>query len=237
MSHVNPPNQFTGSELYIFPCEECGFWMVESFGHGQAPGANVLPSTFSVECHGGHVCEQLAALNPHANVDWFASKLEWERSAIEPKNGKITEECTKSIDLQDNPPLDVQKLATVIDRFTAEHIGVDPSWHALESVLPIEDCAGFMFMNRAEGPQGQTVYCYKHGITRRYLNLDSAGKAFKYNGAGYDPIDLETAINHAFDGIERCGATRTTPYDDAFRAMRNQALADAGYLVLGGGNS
>lgn len=57
--------------------------------------------------------------------------------------------------------------------------------------LDIED---FMFMGRAD----RGIHLYKHANTRRYLNLDSSGHAFKF-GEGYEPYDNPVdAIEHAF---------------------------------------
>jgi len=51
----------------------------------------------------------------------------------------------------------------------------------------MEWCEGFMWMYRVEQDEA-TVELYKHGITRRYLNLDQDHKAYGFNGANYIQI-------------------------------------------------
>jgi hypothetical protein len=70
---------------------------------------------------------------------------------------------------------------------------LEPDWLPLEAVLPVNDCADFMYM----GHEGDLVL-YKHRDTRRYLNIDSAtGLFYRYTGSGYVEIDRESAIAHA----------------------------------------
>jgi hypothetical protein len=43
-----------------------------------------------------------------------------------------------------------------------------------------------------------TIFLYKHIWTRRYINLDMDGKAYKFTGDGYEPVPSEEAIQHVF---------------------------------------
>jgi hypothetical protein len=63
----------------------------------------------------------------------------------------------------------------------------------LERVLGPQLCECFMFMGRS----GE-LYLYKHVDTRRYLNLDTEGRSFRYTGSGYEPEELRKAIAHVF---------------------------------------
>jgi hypothetical protein len=105
----------------------------------------------------------------------------------------------------------------------------EPDWEPLERVLPFESCGGFMFM----GNSG-VIRLYKHGLTRRNLNLDPQGNAYRYDWRieRYLPQPLSVALDVAFEGIEQMGYTRETPYDDEVRAERAKALADAGWTTV-----
>lgn len=71
----------------------------------------------------------------------------------------------------------------------------EPDWGPLELVF---GC--FMFMGYCDG-----IRLYKHSYTRRYLNLDQHGRAYKYLGErrGYKRIPLEEGIANAFDMAEQ----------------------------------
>jgi len=107
------------------------------------------------------------------------------------------------------------------------------SFELLERALPIENCGGFMFMG-----QHGTVYLYKHGMTRAYLNLADDGKGgasskcFDQASKTYVSIPMEEAIKHAFDGLEAMGVSPKTSYDAKYRAERDHALAAAGFRTI-----
>jgi hypothetical protein len=67
-----------------------------------------------------------------------------------------------------------------------------PVWGPLEATVGSR-CGEFMFMGRVG-----TVFLYKHIWTRRYLNLDHGGQAYRYTGEGYVPMQLDEAIDHVF---------------------------------------
>lgn len=113
----------------------------------------------------------------------------------------------------------VLELSRLVDKWADENLGGDPNWGPLEAALPLAWCGGFMWMSRVE-QDGVVIELYKHGITRSYLNLDSTGGAYRFNGAGYDPIDLEEGIEDALGELEEMGWTRETRYDDEFIAAK-----------------
>jgi hypothetical protein len=122
-------------------------------------------------------------------------------------------------------------LSQILDQWAEENLGEDPNWEPLEGVLPAEWCGGFMWMNRVVD-NGVVIELYKHGITRHYLNLDAGGGAYRWTGSGYEPMSLEEAIDHAFDGIEETRWDRTTVYDDEVKAEKYRALREAGWTVI-----
>ncbi len=100
-------------------------------------------------------------------------------------------------------------------------------WAPREKVLPLEWCAGFMFM----GYWGD-VRLYKHGFTRYYLNLDSKCRAYAYIGERYVRSNLESAIESVFEGLEEMSETRASAFDDGAIRRRHAALAEAGWTVV-----
>lgn len=84
----------------------------------------------------------------------------------------------------------------------------EPDWAPLERTLPAAHCAAFMWMGWAVRPDGPPIARYKHGVTRRYLNLDEGGVAYRYVAApdpawcgSYVRTPLELALEDAFNGI------------------------------------
>lgn len=126
-------------------------------------------------------------------------------------------------------------LSQILDQWAEENLGDDPDWEPLEAAVSMEWCGGFMWMNRVVSG-GVVIELYKHGITRRYLNLDADGGAHRWTGTGYEPISLEEAIDHAFAGLEGMGWDRTTKYDDAFKAEKYRSLREAGWTVIHAGS-
>jgi len=129
--------------------------------------------------------------------------------------------------------LDQMKVARIVDRFRDQYLRGEPDWKPLESALPTAWCGGFMWMTRIT--QGGTVIeLYKHGITRRYLNLDHRGGAWRYDHEEnvYRPEPLDPAIEAVFQDLELCGADRSTVYDTAYLSARNRRLRDQGWEVI-----
>ena len=139
--------------------------------------------------------------------------------------------------------LDIHQVTQAVDKAAARaaaDFGMDqPDWTPLEAVLPAEECGGFMFMGYypGGGNRAGAIRLYKHGITRHYLNLHPSGQAYRYDGVtgGYRRIGLDEAIEHAFEGLEELGGTRSTAYDDDYRRERNARLTAAGWTVIQAG--
>lgn len=53
-------------------------------------------------------------------------------------------------------------------------------WTPLETVIALRDRGAFMYMGQAICERGITIYLYKHSNTRRYLNLDFAGRTYRF---------------------------------------------------------
>jgi hypothetical protein len=123
----------------------------------------------------------------------------------------------------------IDDLQTAVDWIRAEFVGVNPEWRPLEKLLPPEWWSGWMFMER----HGD-ICCYKHGITRRHLNIDPEGRCYVYMGSrkGWREVDAELAIDVAYENIEKLGETRESKYDDAYRARKYAAFAEMGITVI-----
>jgi hypothetical protein len=68
------------------------------------------------------------------------------------------------------------------------------NWSPLLVRLAPGQCRGFMYIGRVG-----TVHLYKHIITRRYLNLDTEGNCFVWDGEGdnasnYIPADFDEQL-------------------------------------------
>jgi hypothetical protein len=101
-------------------------------------------------------------------------------------------------------------------------------WKPLEKKLKPAQRAGFMFMGRLNG-----VNLYKHGLTRRYLNLGDDGRAFRYLDRGrFEEIPFEEALAWVCEPLAEMGETLETPYDEAYRARRSAALRAVGCKEL-----
>jgi hypothetical protein len=114
-------------------------------------------------------------------------------------------------------------------RVMVAHGAHEPDWTPLEKALPLKHCAGFMFM----GYSGN-IRMYKHGFTRRYLNLDPEGNTYFYKEVtdSYFRVPKKIALDHAFHGLEEMGVKRSTPFDEKARAERQKALEEAGWTIL-----
>ena len=63
------------------------------------------------------------------------------------------------------------KEGEMIEHIECDHTSGFCVWRPLQKI--IKDCEAYMFMGRAGA-----VYLYKHCDTRRYLNVDEAGKCY-----------------------------------------------------------
>jgi hypothetical protein len=69
-------------------------------------------------------------------------------------------------------------LARLTDAARADVSEVAPNWTPLRRLLPRLWWAGFMWMGWLS-VGGHRVERYKHGITRRYLLIDAAGRCYQ----------------------------------------------------------
>jgi hypothetical protein len=122
-------------------------------------------------------------------------------------------------------------VSRVVDEIRPMLGGGEPNWDPLHTVVPLEHCRGFMWMHR-ETWKGRTIEHYKHGITRRYLSLDHDGRAVVRRRRSFVNVPVERAVDNVFEGIEALGATRSTPYDEAYRLEKYRRLRDAGWTVV-----
>jgi len=105
---------------------------------------------------------------------------------------------------------------------------MEANWKPLEEKLGCAHCAGFMFMGRMNG-----VNLYKHGLSRRYLNLADDGRAYRYLGCGrFEGTPFEEAVAWVAKPLAEIGETLETPYDEEYMARRAAALNAAGWEVL-----
>lgn len=111
-----------------------------------------------------------------------------------------------------------------------------PDWKPLEAMLGPALIGQFMFMGTAENGN---IVLYKHGMTRRYLNVGRDLRTFEYTphavGPGhYRPIPLALALLTVFENSEKLGALPDQKYDDEFKEKRDASLAAAGYRSVTG---
>ena len=84
---------------------------------------------------------------------------------------------------------------------------MEPDGKPLEEKLKPVQCAGFMFMGRLNG-----VNLYKHGLSRRYLNLGDDGRAYRYlDGGRFEEIPFEEAFGWVAEPLAEMGETLETP--------------------------
>jgi len=68
-------------------------------------------------------------------------------------------------------------------------------WKPLENAIGCENCSEYMFMTTSG--DGLKIHCYKHKLTRRYLNVDSEGIFYRYENEGYKILSKENALKWA----------------------------------------
>lgn len=109
---------------------------------------------------------------------------------------------------------------------------VDGDWGPLELIVKEEWRGGFMYMGRH--PKNEDVRLYKHGITRRYLYVDSEGITYEGNVNQLKTVPIEDAFRFVFELVDSEGSpfTRETDYDDAFREKKAEILTEAGWTLF-----
>ena len=85
-----------------------------------------------------------------------------------------------------------------------------------------------MFMGRVNG-----INHYKHGISRRYLFLDDAGRAFEATKPNeFQEIPMDEALARVEAPLMEMGESLETPYDSAYVRRKEEALHEAGIELL-----
>jgi hypothetical protein len=102
------------------------------------------------------------------------------------------------------------------------------NWKPLEERLGPARCAGFMYMGRING-----INHYKHGLSRRYLNLSDDGRAFRHlDRDRFEEIPFSEALACVAEPLTAMGETLERAYDEEYRARRSEALRAAGIQEL-----
>jgi hypothetical protein len=85
-----------------------------------------------------------------------------------------------------------------------------------------------MYMGRING-----INQYKHGLSRRYLNLSDDGRAFRQLDRGrFEEIPFSEALEWVAEPLAAMGDTLKSAYNDEYRARRSAALRAAGIQGL-----
>jgi hypothetical protein len=125
----------------------------------------------------------------------------------------------------------ILELSRRVDAFKEEFLSGEPDWGPLHEAVPMKHCDGFMWMHRTE-QDGETIEHYKHGITRRYLHLDHSGHAYLYASHRYVETPVGIAVELVFADIGLLGATRETPYNEAYIRKKHRELREMGWTVI-----
>ncbi|HVT00003.1 MAG TPA: hypothetical protein VHE08_05740 [Solirubrobacterales bacterium] len=84
----------------------------------------------------------------------------------------------------------------------SEPRGLRPDWRPLLDFAP-DEIPEFMWMYRVELEDGTAIEAYKHSWTRRYLHLDSQGRAYLFLGHGrWEEVDPGSLLEDALAGCE-----------------------------------
>ena len=73
----------------------------------------------------------------------------------------------------------------------------NPDWGPLAKVIGDQQVSEFMWMGRIRAT-GWSVELYKHRYSRRYLNVDLEGNAYRYVDSRYQPISTAEALRRVF---------------------------------------
>lgn len=125
----------------------------------------------------------------------------------------------------------ILEMSRIVDALRERSASQEVDWDPLHAVLAYEQCHGFMWMDRVSW-RGRTLEVYKHGITRRSLHLDHEGRAYLYRGDSYKEISMSDAMERVFEDIEEMGATRETPYDEAYRREKYRKARELGWTII-----
>jgi hypothetical protein len=96
--------------------------------------------------------------------------------------------------------------------------GLRPDWRPLLDFAP-DEIPEFMWMFRVDLEDGSVVEAYKHSWTRRYLHLDSGGRAYAFRAGGwYEETDPRSLLEEVLEGCEsRASIVRQNDWVDGER--------------------
>ena len=101
---------------------------------------------------------------------------------------------------------------------------MDPNWKPLVDKLGEERCVGFMFMGRVNG-----INLYKHGIARKYLNLDGLGQCYvRREKWRFEKTDFDAQLGKLEAVLAQLGETLKSVYDESYIEQKKKALQKAG---------
>ena len=101
---------------------------------------------------------------------------------------------------------------------------MEPNWKPLVDKLGEERCVGFMFMGRVNG-----INLYKHGIARRYLNLDDSGQCYVYREKWrFEKADFDAQLRKLKAVLAQLGESLKSVYDVSYIEQKKKALQKAG---------
>ena len=101
---------------------------------------------------------------------------------------------------------------------------MEPNWKPLVDKLGEERCAGFMFMGRVNG-----INLYKHGIARKYLNLDDSGQCYVCRDKwGFEKAGFDAQLRELEAALAQLGETLKSVYDELYIEQKRKALQKAG---------
>jgi len=97
---------------------------------------------------------------------------------------------------------------------------MEPNWKPLVDKLGEEQSVGFMFMERVNG-----INLYKHGIARKYLNLDDSGcVCVCYEKWRFKKADFDDQLGKLEAVLAQLGETLQTVYDESYIEQKKKAL-------------
>lgn len=101
---------------------------------------------------------------------------------------------------------------------------MEPNWKPLVEKLGEERCVGFMYMGRVNG-----VNLYKHGIARKYLNLDDSGQCYVCREKWrFERADFDAQLAMLEAALAQLGQTLKRVYDVSYIEQKRRALQNAG---------
>ena len=101
---------------------------------------------------------------------------------------------------------------------------MEPNWKPLVDKLGEEQCVGFMFMGRVNG-----INLYKHGIARKYLNLDDSGQCYVCCETWrFKNDDFDDQLGKLEAVLAQLGETLKTVYDESYIEQKEKALQRVG---------